>query len=78
MNLLDITPGRTKSDLSATINALGMRKVRIQKRMRLLARQLRYSDEIDHKKLDEYQELNADLRTVKIFEAEFCYTKNML
>ena len=78
MNLIDITPGNSKSDLKNTINALGMRKVRIQKKMRLMARQLRYNDEIDMDMVNAYQKLNEDLRAVKIYEAEFCYKKNML
>lgn len=78
MDILEITPGTKKSDLQATINALMLRKRRIQKKMRTLARQLRYNEGIDHDMVTLYQKLNEDLRKVKIFEAEFCYKKHML
>jgi hypothetical protein len=74
-------PGRTKSQLKDSCDALNMRKNRIQKKMRALARELRYdslSDVFDKDKLQKYQELNKTLRETKIIEAEFNYTMHML
>lgn len=72
--------GRTKEQLKASCDALNMRKVRIQKKMRALARDMRYEsvNRIDIAKLNEYQELNESLRQTKIIEAEFNYTMHML
>jgi len=74
-------PGRTKAQLKDSCDALNMRKLRIQKKMRALARELRYdagNDKINPDKLNQYQELNNSLRETKIIEAEFNYTMHML
>jgi len=74
-------PGRTKAQLKDSCDALNMRKLRIQKKMRALARELRYeagNDKINPDKLNQYQELNESLRSTKIIEAEFNYTMHML
>jgi hypothetical protein len=71
-------PGRTKANLKDSCDALNMRKLRIQKKMRNLARDMRLDEDIKQDKLDEYQKLNAQLRETKIIEAEFNYTMHML
>lgn len=78
---IETDPGQSKSQLQKTCKNLLMRKSRIQKKMRTLARELRYDaldDKFDAKKIEEYQTLNKQLRRVKIFEAEFNYTMHML
>lgn len=68
-------PGRTKQNLKDSCDALNMRKLRIQKKMRNLARDMRLDEDIKKEKLEEYQKLNAQLRETKIIEAEFNYTQ---
>lgn len=75
---VDQNPGRTKSQLKDSCDALNMRKLRIQKKMRNLARDMRLDEDIKKEKLEEYQKLNAQLRETKIIEAEFNYTMHML
>lgn len=58
-----------------------MKRLRIQKKMRNLARDMRQDsmkDIIDQEKLKMYQEYNQSLRNTKIAEAELNYTMHML
>lgn len=75
---VEYNPGRTKSQLKDSCDALNMRKLRIQKKMRNIARDMRLDEDIKKEKLEEYQKLNAQLRETKIIEAEFNYTMHML
>lgn len=76
---LEEMPLLNRTDLERCINAFGQRKYNIEKKMAVMARQLRYNEVgIDNTLLDEYQKLNEELRKTRIFQAEFIYTRNML
>lgn len=72
---------RVKAKLKDSCKALSMKRLRIQKKMRNLARDMRQDsmkDIIDQEKLKMYQEYNQSLRNTKIAEAELNYTMHML
>jgi len=51
---------------------------RIKFRMRVLRAKMACEDPIDPKMIEQYLELNEQLRGSKIIEAELCYIKNKL
>jgi hypothetical protein len=66
------------SGLQDTVNNLEYWKKRLSNRLRVLSRQLREEKEIDNEKLNEYVEVNKNLRLVKIWEAEFSFIKYLI
>jgi predicted nucleic acid-binding protein len=66
------------SGLKATIQSLRDRKQRITNTMSVKARYLRRNEGIDYDAINDYLKLNQELRTIKIYEAELVYLKNML
>lgn len=76
-----VDQNKVKGKLKDSCKALLMRKSRIQKKMRNLARDMRQdimNDVTDVEKLKLYQEYNTQLRQTKIAEAELNYTMHML
>ena len=68
--------GRPGVNLDRTLKTIRERIYKLKKKMALLGRQLRYDDEIRTKVIDEYMEVNNQLKAAKIYEAEFCHTRN--
>jgi hypothetical protein len=67
-----------KESLRFSIDGCRQRKRRILNQMRKVSQQLRQSKVFDPRKLDEYQELNDQLKAVKVYETELVYLRNML
>lgn len=76
--IIDLKASDTIPELQDTINSLREKKLKIVKEMRTMARTMRRQEKLDMNMLDKYQDLNQKLRDVKIWEAEFVYTRNML
>ena len=65
-------------DLDRTLRATREKVSRLKKKLAILARELRYDDEIKAQVIDEYLEVNEQLKAAKIWEAQFCYDRNKL
>jgi ABC-type phosphate transport system auxiliary subunit len=70
----------SKPMLQGEIEALRMRKKRLQQKLKAKYDELVFSPSPDKctDQLTEYQTMNNELRKVKIFEAELVYLRNML
>jgi hypothetical protein len=64
--------------LKQTINNLRDKKKTLSYTMKVLNEQMRGEDKLDNKKLTEFLNANAELRKIRIYEAEFLYLKNIL
>lgn len=66
--------------IQGEIDTLRTREVNINKRMAKLSQQLKKSGFVVHRsyQMDEYVELNKELRETKIKEAELVYIRNIL
>ena len=68
----------TYKDMDRTIAALREKKSRIWTNMRKLRKAMNYDEDVKSEYLDKYLALNAELKGVKIMEAELVYTRNKL
>jgi len=75
--ILDAMRTASKTHLKRCTDNLSEKRRRLQNKLRLLGRELRYND-MTPDKLDEYQKVNEELRIVRIFEAELTFAKNTL
>lgn len=65
-------------DASGLLKSIREKKRRLCKRIALLGRKLRYDDESKEANINEYLEVNDQLKAVRIYEAELCHTVNRL
>lgn len=72
---MDFHPG---GDLKGTIQAIDARISRTKKTMKLIRTMLSNQDRMDWKQLEEYLDLNEQLRVLEMFKVEFGYKRRML
>lgn len=75
---IDLYPRSTKQGCDDTIIIIRDKIYTVRNKMKSLRIMLSNQDKMDFKMLSDYQNLNDDLRRLKIFEAEFIWTRNML
>ena len=76
--VIDTYSGSTRIGCSDTINIIRNRIHVIRNKMKSLRILLSNQEKMDLGMLENYQHLNEDLRRLKIYEAEFVHTRNML
>jgi uncharacterized coiled-coil DUF342 family protein len=67
-----------RDTINDQINTLMNRKQRINNKMKGLAQVLGDRDKINERDYNEFQQLNEELRDLKITEANLTYIRNML
>lgn len=74
---VDYSPSGARG-IEDTIDSLHCKSTRIRKAMGILRQLLSNQQQMDLKMLEEYQDLNDQLRICSIYKAEFIHTRNML
>lgn len=65
-------------DASGLLKSIREKKRRLCKKIAVLGRKLRYDDESKEAYINEYLDVNDQLKAVRIYEAELCHTVNRL
>lgn len=68
----------TSGDFKGTVQAIDARIGRTKKTMKLIRTILANQDKMDWKQIEEYQDLNEQLRVLEMFKVEFGYKRRML
>lgn len=65
-------------EIKETVQAINARIGRTKKAMKLIRIMLSNQEKMNWKQLEEYQDLNEQLRLLEIFKVEFSYKRRML